>query len=192
VSNPSTQVLAEGEFVRLLRQGRWEYAQRTNTCGAVVIVAVTPEGKLLFVEQYRVPVQARVIELPAGLAGDEPGLEDEPKTNAARRELVEETGYEAQDVVLLTEGPTSAGLTSELVGLYLATGLRRVGPGGGDEGEEIEVHEIELERAADWLADQTAAGKLVDPKVYAGIFFAQRAGLPRIKRRSARSSTSRR
>lgn len=167
--------LYTGKFLALVQEGRWEYADRTNATGAALIAAVTNEGKLLLVEQYRIPVHARTIELPAGIIGDEPGSQDEAHAEAARRELVEETGYEAERVEAVTSGTTSAGLTSEIVTLFLATNLRRVGPGGGVAHEDITVHEIPLADVHDWLAAKAAAGLIVDPKIYAGLYFIQRA-----------------
>ena len=134
--------LHTGKFIALVKEGHWEYADRTNATGAAIIVAVTEEQKLLVVEQYRIPVHARTIELPAGIIGDEPGGSDEDHGEAARRELAEETGYEAGHIAVLTHGPTSSGLTSETVTLFLVTKLRRVGVGGGVGHEDITVHEF--------------------------------------------------
>jgi ADP-ribose pyrophosphatase len=129
---------------------------------------------LLFVEQYRVPCEARVIELPAGIVGDEPGKSGETLEAAATRELIEETGYEAGAIEILSSGPPSAGLASEQVTLVRARNLRRTGPGGGDAGEEIQVWEIPLTTAEEWLRQRAAQGVLIDPKVFAGLYFASR------------------
>ena len=92
---PAKTILAEGKFLRLVRDGRWEYADRTRAQGAVVLVAVTDDNRLVLTEQYRIPLGQRVLELPAGLVGDIQGEEDEPLVTAADRELLEETGYQA-------------------------------------------------------------------------------------------------
>ena len=107
------EVLASGRFLRLVRRDGWEWAERTNTSGVVVIAALTPAGEVLLVEQERLPVGARVLEMPAGLAGDVAGAEDEALAEAARRELVEETGWDAERMEEVTSGPVSAGMTSE-------------------------------------------------------------------------------
>ena len=169
------ETLWEGRFLRLLRRGRWEYADRHNATGAVVLVAVTDDGRLLLTEQFRVPLQAPVIELPAGLVGDMPGEPGDDLEAAARRELREETGYEARRLRVLMQGPTSAGLSTEVVTLFHATGLTRVGRGGGVEHEQITTHEVPLSAAHTWLLERIAAGVAVDPKVFAGLYFAQRA-----------------
>src|SRR5688572_2363354 len=137
-------VLAEGKYLRLVREGHWEYAERTRASGAVVLVALTDDGRLLLTEQHRVPLARTVIELPAGLTGDDDGQEQEPAAQSARRELLEETGYEAREMKLLTSGPPTAGLANEIVSFFLAAGLTKTGAGGGTESEEIVVHEVLL------------------------------------------------
>ena len=172
--NEEKTTLFSGKFLALIKEGRWEYAERVNAKGAVIIVAVTEEQKLLLVEQYRIPVHVRTIELPAGIVGDEPGASDEKLADAAKRELLEETGYAAEHIEILTHGPTSSGLASEVVTLLLASGLKRVNAGGGVGHEEITVHEIPLSEIHDWLAAKAAEGLLVEPKVYAGLYFLNR------------------
>ncbi len=166
--------LYTGRFISLVGEGRWEYAERINMAAGAVIVAVTNENKLLLVEQYRIPCHARTIELPAGIIGDEPGGGKESDLEAARRELLEETGYAAETIRPLVTGPSSSGLTSEMVTLYLAEGLRRAGQGGGVGHEQITVHEIRLSEVDQWLSNKARAGLLIDPKVYAGLYFATR------------------
>jgi ADP-ribose pyrophosphatase len=144
---------------------------RVNATGAAIILAVTAEQKILLVEQYRIPVHARTIELPAGIIGDEHGSAGEAGAEAARRELLEETGYAAGHIEALTTGASGAGLTSERVTLFRASGLRRAGKGGGVAREDIVVHEIPLVEAAAWLEAKARTGILIDPKVYAGLFF---------------------
>ncbi len=163
------RVLGEGRFLRLVVTDDWEYAERKNVTGIVTIAAAI-DGRILLVEQYRPPLRANVIELPAGLAGDVPGSADEGLERAARRELEEETGYRAATFERLFEGPLSAGMTTEVVTFYRASGLEKVGDGGGDGSENITVHEVPLTEAGTWLARQAEAGKLVDPKVYAGLY----------------------
>lgn len=169
------RVLHEGKFLRLVDLDTWEFVERVNASGVVVVVAVTPEGRLLLVEQPRRPVRTTVIELPAGLAGDEPGARGEALAEAARRELEEETGYACDALEVMCEGPSSAGLTSEVLTVFRARGVRRVGAGGGVAGEAITLHEVPLAEVHAFLRARTAAGALVDPKVYAALWF---AGVP--------------
>ncbi len=172
--NPESErkILEEGSFVRLVRGDGWEWAERTNNSGVVAIIAITEDAQIVLTEQYRRPLDARVLDLPMGLSGDVHGAEDEDMREAARRELLEETGYVAERLEFLLEGPTSAGLTNELVTLFLARGARRVGDGGGDETEEIDVHVVSLDQADVWLKQKCAAGILLDPKIYAAMHFA--------------------
>ena len=173
---PPPETLADGKFIRLVRQGKWEYAARKGVSGIVGIVATTDDGKLLLVEQFRPPVGRRVVELPAGLAGDVAGQEHEALAAAAARELMEETGYAARRLTEVAAGTASAGMVDEVITLFLATGLTKAGPGAGDGSEQITLHEVPLDGAVDWLRRRTDEGLLVDLKVYAGLYFARAGG----------------
>ena len=166
------EVLAEGRFLRLVRRRGWEFAERPGIHGIVVLVAVTPEGELLLVEQHREAVGGAVIELPAGLAGDEPGHEHESLEDAATRELLEETGWRAGGWERLSAGPPTSGLSNEVVTLMRARVLERHGKGGGAANERISVHAIPLGEVPAWLRAREAGGTLVDPKVWAGLWWA--------------------
>ena len=164
-----------GRYLSLLERDGWEYVTRSNASGVAVLVAVTDAGEILLVEQYRKPMARRVIELPAGLAGDQFDP-DEPLLQAAGRELEEETGYVADRLETLMACPSSAGMTDEVVTFVLATGLRRVGPGGGDASEDIDVLPVPLAEVDDWLARRLTAGAALDPKIYAALYWLQRSG----------------
>ena len=164
--------LFKGKYLALVKEGYWEYADRVGARGAAIILGVTPEQKLLVVEQYRIPMHARTIELPAVITGDEG--EDESDAEAAKRELLEETGYEAAKIEELMMGPASSGLTSETVTLFLASDLKKVHAGGGIASEKITVHEAPLAEIDAWLAKKRAEGCLIDPKLYAGLYFLSR------------------
>src|SRR5213080_3972433 len=107
----------EGKHVRVLEHDGWEFVERKNGKSAVVILAVTDDDHVILVEQFRRPVNARVIDFPAGLVGDDGG--NDP-AETAKRELLEETGYFCASVERLTAGPTSPGITSETVAFYAA------------------------------------------------------------------------
>jgi ADP-ribose pyrophosphatase len=171
------EILKTSTFLSLIKEGHWEYVDRVNATGAALILAVTAEGKVLLVEQYRIPVHARTIELPAGIIGDQPGDAHEGRAAAARRELLEETGYTAEHIEALTTGPACSGITTERVTLFRATGLRRTGPGGGVAHEDITVHEVPLAEIVPWLERKAKTGVLIDPKVYAGLFFLPQGGV---------------
>lgn len=176
--SPALETIGEGRFLRLVRRGRWEFVERVNASGATAIVAVTEDGKMVLIEQPRPALGGVAVELPAGLVGDTPGDEAEEMTAAAGRELTEETGYEAREISRVAAGSSSPGLTSETINIFLATGLRKVGPGGGVGSEEITVFEVPLAEVEGWLAARVARGAHVDLKVYAGLYFARRAASP--------------
>lgn len=169
-ADPAVATLYAGRWLTLKRRGHWEFVERNNPAGAVIIVAVTAADKILFVEQFRVPLQGLTIELPAGLIGD-PGHAEDGIADAARRELIEETGYACARVVPLHAGPSSAGMSTEIMHFVRALELDKVGPGGGDSSENITVHEVPRAGAGTWLLAMAAKGYAIDPKVFAGLWF---------------------
>lgn len=168
----TTHILGEGRHLRLIERAGWEFAERRDTVGAVCIVARTPNNALLMLEQYREPFETRVIEIPAGLIDLNKDGSAEAPEDAARRELLEETGWDAGRMVSLGGGPTSAGVSSERVEFFLAADLRHVGRGGGVGNEAITVHEVPLADVRRWTSAKRDAGCEVDPKIWAAIFLA--------------------
>lgn len=167
-SMDNTDLLYEGHYLRLKKRGNWEYAERTNAGSAVIIIAVTPDDNLLFVEQFRIPMNANTIEMPAGLVGDQD--ENDTFESAARRELLEETGWQADEVKVLMIGPSSAGMSNEIIAFARARKLTRIHAGGGDASENITVHEVPVNDAPRWLAQKMAEGYSMDPKLWAGLW----------------------
>jgi ADP-ribose pyrophosphatase len=163
-------ILAEGRFLRLVTRKTWEFVERPNTSGVVGIVAVTEDREIVLIEQYREPLQAICIEIPAGLVGDVPESADESMETAAIRELYEETGFRADHMEFLLRGPLSPGSNATLIHLFRAYGLTREGDGGGDETEEIVVHTVPLDSAKAWLTEREQEGMLVDPKVFTALY----------------------
>jgi len=162
------KTLYRGRYLGLCEVDGWEYATRTNATGVVVIVAATDEGELVLVEQFRIPVASTVIELPAGLVGD---LRDrsEPRLEAARRELLEETGYEAEYMEEIMSCPSSAGMSDEIITFVGARGLRKVSAGGGDNSEDITVHLVPIEAVDQWIARRMEEGTPADPKIFSAL-----------------------
>ena len=156
------QTMWEGKYIRAMKRGRWEYVSRTNSVGAAVILT-EHEGKVILVEQYRVPVGARCLELPAGLVGDEEAHATVEST--AIKELEEETGFTCDRVERLGDFHSSPGMVAESFSLVRAHGVRKVGEGGGTEHEEIEVHLVAREDIPAFVAERRAAGVAIDVKL---------------------------
>ena len=161
--------IGSGRFLRLVQDGSWEFAERAQSTGVVAIVAVTEHDELVLIEQYRPPIHMKCVELPAGLAGDVAGQEQEAFEEAARRELIEETGFAADELEHVFSGPSSAGLTNEMIAFFLARNVRKVSDGGGDESEEIQVHVVPLKKLRTWLRRKSTSRTCIDPKIYAGL-----------------------
>ena len=155
----------EGRYIAAVRDGKWEYVRRARNIRAVVIVAETDDGELLLVEQERVPIGRRCLELPAGLIGDDDGGEGDTVELAARRELEEETGYRAATIERLGDYYSSPGMVSESFTLVRAHGLTRVGDGGGTDGEHIVVHRVKRAGIATFVERQRKAGLGIDVKL---------------------------
>lgn len=158
----------EGKRVVVFERDEWEYVERKKATEAVAVIAVTNDGEVILTEQHRKPVDARVIDWPAGLVGDD-GENDPAAT--AKKELEEETGFRCERVELLARGPSSPGITSEIVSLYRAHDVRRVGKGGGVGSEKITVHMIPRASVERWLRDREREGVLVDLKLWGGLHF---------------------
>jgi ADP-ribose pyrophosphatase len=172
---PDQDTLGQGRYLRLVRRNGWEFVERTRPVRSAFIGAVTDDGQLLVTEEYREPVSCAVIGCPAGLIGDGEAA-DESVPEGALRELEEETGYRAQRMTVVCEGPTSPGQTDEVIAIVLADGLTKVGPGGGMSGERITFQEIPLAEIDSWLLAKTRAGMLIDPKVYTVLYFVRQRG----------------
>jgi ADP-ribose pyrophosphatase len=178
MSKPSSDqawCVTETEHLRVMRRRGWEYVQRRQVGGVVVVAALTLERRLLLLEQFRIPVDAWVIELPAGLAQDTPDTAEESLEDAARRELIEETGYGAADLRRVFAGPSTAGLSDEVVTFFIATQLTKVGAGGGVGSERIRVREVPWDDVPAWLDDRTREGHLIDARLYTGVYLLEQA-----------------
>lgn len=170
MDNKELKTLHQGNHLTMVARGSWEYVQRNTNKPAVGIVAITNENKVVLVEQFRPPVQRNVIEIPAGLSGDIPGAEDEALIEAAKRELLEETGYTAKRWQDLGGGFSSPGMTDESIELFLAEGLEKQHAGGGDATEDITIHEVPIESVFQWLQERNVP---IDLKLLAALFAAE-------------------
>jgi ADP-ribose pyrophosphatase len=161
-SDAPLETMWAGKYISVFKRGRWEYVSRTGSTNAVVILA-EHEGKVILIEQYRVPVGGRCLELPAGLVGDE----DEHATveGTAVKELEEETGFTCDRVERLGEFHSSPGMVAESFTLVRAHGVRRVGDGGGNEHEDITVHLVPRDEIPEFVRQRRDAGSAVDVKL---------------------------
>lgn len=167
------KMLHRGRYLSLQEIDQWEFVSRSNASGVVVILAVTPADELVLVEQFRIPVGKKVIELPAGLVGDQADP-DESLLLAAERELLEETGFAARQMELLMSCPSSAGMSAEVITFVRATGLSKVAAGGGDSSEDIRVHLVPLTEVDRWLNQRLKAGTPLDPKIFSALYWLHR------------------
>ncbi len=158
------EIVWQGKFIITKKRGRWEYVSRAREIRAAVIAAVE-DGHVLLVEQYRVPLGRNCLELPAGLIGDDEGSKGEDALTAAGRELEEETGYRAARLESLGTYYSSPGMVSESFTMVRATGLTKVGEGGGVAGENITVHRVPLAQLADFIDSKRAANVGIDVRL---------------------------
>ncbi len=166
-----------GRYLALMedRETSWEYVTRSNAKGVVAVLAYVSDQEILLVDQFRPALGKHVLELPAGLAGDEPYRDDEPLLAAAKRELCEETGYEAREWWSLLDGPTSSGLTDEYITFFLATGLRQVREAEhhGVSGEKIRLHRVRVGDCFGFFEECRERGMSVDFKIHAALYAVQ-------------------
>ncbi len=163
-ANLPENIVWEGKFITAKVRGRWEYVGRARNIRAAAIIAIDGDHVLL-VEQYRIPLGKRSLEIPAGLIGDDDGAEGEAPETAAARELEEETGYVAERMENLGEYFSSPGMVSESFTLLRAHGLTKVSEGGGTDSEDITVHRVKLTELPQFVADWRAKGHAVDVRL---------------------------
>ena len=160
------QIVWQGRFIAAKTRGTWEYVSRSRGIHAAVILAIDdgPDGRhVMLVEQYRVPLGANCIELPAGLIGDHE--EGEDTLTSAARELEEETGYRADSFEIVGEFFSSPGMVSESFSLVRAHGLTKISEGGGVDGENIIVHRVALPDLPRFVQSKRDEGCVVDVKL---------------------------
>jgi len=168
----------EGSFLRLVLttyldasgiSREWESVERIHCKGISAIVPVTNNEEFILIRQFRPPVNHYVIEFPAGLNDKGESLE-----NAARRELLEETGYSAQEMLFLADGPMASGSSGEILTVFLAKGLEYKGIGKRDETEDIDVLKIPITEIEAELHRLQSAGNLIDLKIFGFIELAKK------------------
>jgi ADP-ribose diphosphatase len=132
--------------------------------GAVLVIAQLDNGELVMERQFRYPLRRDMIELPAGKI--DPG---EPPLATAKRELLEETGYDASDWTYLATIHLAIGYSDEHIEIFLARGLTPRQAKLDDE-EFLEVFTLPLATALEWVRD----GKITDAKTLSGLLWAEK------------------
>lgn len=166
----SSQRVYEGSFIRVQRDevrlpdGKQATREYVLHPGAVMIVAVLPDGRLVLERQYRHPVKRVMIEFPAGkLDPGEGGL------RCAQRELLEETGYAAARWARAGVMHPVIGYADEFIEIWFAEGLK-AGERHLDEGEFLDVFAASQLELEDWVRD----GELTDVKTIVGMMWLQK------------------
>lgn len=168
--------LWRGKFIRVSlrpftnritgKTGHWEMVIRESKGRIVGILPLTPEGEVILVKIFRVPLNQYVIECSAGLP-DKPG---ETEDELARRELLEETGYACETLIPILSGPINGGLTNDQMVFFLGTGATKVAEPAHENAEDIEVLKIPVATLPEYLKNPPD-GALVDFKIWSLIPF---------------------
>lgn len=170
----SDKIIATTKYLELVDRDGWTFARRPHSHRVVCVIAVSKKDEILLVEQHRPPLGCSVIELPAGLAGDLAENKDETLMQAAKRELLEETGFSSSQWRLLGHTSSSAGLTDEVVAIFHAAAATKESDGGGTMSEQITVHRIPLRQADEWLTEARRRGAAIDGRVFAALYLVNR------------------
>lgn len=174
------EIVYDGQFIQVIKryfvgrngsEGIWEVVRRKTHGDIVGIAAITLEKEILLEKIFRVPQNAYVLELPAGLMDKEKEME----MDMVRRELREETGYEVDGVEELIRGPFNAGLIDDEIVIYLGINARLTGKPQLENAEDIEVIKVPLRDLIDYLTSQKYVK--VDLKIAAVLPYLERRGL---------------
>ena len=169
----NTKIAHAGKHISVLEQsyenthngriGTYEVVVRNKVAGIVSVLPVTQDNEIILIRQFRIPLGREVIEQPAGL-NDKIG---ESNVDAAKRELLEETGYSSDELEYILTVPTSSGLTNELISCYIAKNCQKVSQLLDlDSSESISVLTLPIETAFQYLVEESRKGNLVDSKVF--------------------------
>lgn len=153
----------------------WEFVERKQGREVVFVVGVTPKNEIVLGQQWRIPVQSQVLDLPGGLVADKNSKET--VLQAAKRELMEETGYnvDIKNMKLVNSSPSSAGLTNEVVHLVVAqVPVTKAGAPKYEKSEKYAKYTpvlVSLDKAEKTFAKKRKQGVLVDHKIYSALYY---------------------
>lgn len=174
------EVVFDGKFIRTIRrffrnrngsEGVWEMIERKTFGSGVCIIAVTPENNVILERGYRIPLKNFVIEMPAGLMD----IAGESELEAAKRELMEETGYTSNSWKFLIKGPFNSGLVTDQTSLFIAKNVKKTAKPNFDDAENIELIEVPASNLYKFLESQK--NDLVDVKLFSIIPFLEKEGI---------------
>ncbi|MFH0739568.1 MAG: NUDIX hydrolase [bacterium] len=164
----SREVAFDGKFVRVIKKtfktksgkiGIWEVVERVKLQKRIVIIfALTKDRQVILEKNYRVPLETYAIELPAGLTDKE----GESEAEAAKRELFEETGYVAKEVIEVFASVGAPGLTNTECVYFFAPSVEFVGKQTADDEEEIEVFTVPLDKLVGYVLEPRPGIKIDD------------------------------
>ena len=176
------EVVYDGKFIKTIRrhyldgkgeEKAWEMMERKTKGRIVGIVAITPEQEIILEKSFRIPVDSYVLELPAGL----PDKDGESEEELARRELLEETGYEVDEVKFIIGGCISAGILTDELALYLGMNARKAREPELEPSEDIEVIKVPLDKLPAYLLGVINKGEIkIDVKITAFLPFLKNVG----------------
>jgi ADP-ribose pyrophosphatase len=176
------EIAWEGKFIKVVKihfrteEGKdfiWEAVMRKNNQKIIAIFAVTKDNELILTKQFRLPQNSYIVELPAGLT-DKP---DESFEDVARRELLEETGFRADEAVFIHEGPFNSGLNDDILAVYFCPkAILNDVKVRGDDTEEIEVIKVPIDKLVDFCTLKHADFK-VDIKILGTMMILREWGL---------------
>ncbi|WP_211329301.1 NUDIX domain-containing protein [Ammoniphilus oxalaticus] len=161
-----TEQIYDGKIIRVqvddveLPNGNRAKREIVRHSGAVAVIAITSEGRMVFVRQFRKPLDQTILEIPAGRleAGEDPA-------DCAKREMIEETGYRAEQMKFVTKFYTSPGFADELLYIYEGVSLTK-GEAQPDQDEFVELVELTLDEAF----ERIEAGEIIDAKTILAVY----------------------